>query len=431
MSTKKNNSEPPKVPQNFPIVGVGASAGGLDAFKQFLVAIPPLSGMAYVLVQHLDPSHQSILPEILARVTSIPVNEITDDINLAPDTIYVIPENKILTSTDGILNLSPRNKLKTNAAIDVFFTTLAEVHKKLAIGIVFSGHGNDGTSGLKAIKLHGGVTFAQSLESAAYRDMPQNAINANTVDFILAPSDIPAKLVELFQQKKHTKKENAAIDNELAFDQIITILRQHSGVDFTSYKQTTIRRRIARRMAMSKTETFSDYLEFLQSDSTAPDALFYDLLIPVTSFFRDPKIFQTLRENVLPTLTKNKSENNCIRIWTAGCSTGEEAYSLAISINEFLGKNLTGTQIQVFASDISEIAIAKARIGYFTKSQLVNVSEGLLKKYFIKTNTGYQINRQIRDMCVFAVHNFLRDPPFAKMDLITCRNVLIYMDLTL
>jgi len=421
----KKNSKPSATTQNFPIVGIGASAGGLDAFKQFLKAVPEDSGMAYVFVQHLDPSHESILPDILSRVTNIPVNEITDDIHLAPNHVYVIPENKTLTSMDGVLKLTPRNKLKTNLAIDVFFTSLAEVHHSLAIGVVLSGNGSDGTLGLKAIKAYGGITFAQDQKSAANGDMPQHAVDGGAVDFILSPAAIPLEILALLDKSHALGKHD---NDESTFQDILVLLRQHSGVDFTYYKQTTIRRRIARRMAISKSANIVAYLKFLQKNKTAPGELFNDLLIPVTTFFRDPKIFQSVAKNVFPELVKNTSAVNSIRIWIAGCSTGEEAYTLAISLHEFLGENLMGTQIQVFASDISEVAIAKARIGFYSKSQLLNVSDAILKKYFTKNHNGYIVNRQIRDLCVFAVHNFLKDPPFAKMNLVACRNVLIYMD---
>ncbi len=419
----KTTTKPPATVQDFPMVGVGASAGGLDAFKNFLQAIPEKSGMAFVLVQHLDPSHDSILPEILQRVTKVKVLEITDKIHLAPNHIYVIVEDKILTSTDGILKLGPRNAIKTNLAIDVFFISLAEIHQELAVGVLLSGFGSDGTLGLKAIKEHGGITFAQDEESAHYGDMPQNAINAQTVDFILPPQEIPAKIIDVLSKSDDDEEKQ----DDHQYNEIIEILRHHSGVDFSSYKQSTIRRRISRRMSITKSENFTDYLQLLRQEQSAPGILFNDLLIPVTSFFRDPKIFLTVRDIVFTALENSQEEYGSIRIWVAGCSTGEEAFTLAILLHEFLGKNPKGIKIQIFASDISESAIAKARIGFYNKSQLINVSDVNLKKYFLKTSNGYQINRLIRDTCVFAIHNFLKDPPFAKIDLITCRNVLIYM----
>lgn len=421
MQTQKNIL-PQATRQDFPIVGIGASAGGLEAFRQFIDAVPADSEMAYVIVQHLHPMHDSMLTELLSDAAKIPINEITDDIHLAPNNIYVIPENKMLTSFDGVLKLSPRIKDTKNQAIDIFFTSLAEVHLDLAYGVLLSGNGSDGTIGLRAIKKHGGITLAQGLD-ASNNEMPQNAINANVVDYVMPPAKIVEKLVEI---SKARLSSNA--DEEQIFKEIFKILHLHSGVDFSYYKQTTIRRRIARRMNLNKIISLKEYLKVLQGDKSAPEDLFNDLLIPVTEFFRDGKIFQTLREKVYPLLSKRVTEGNAIRIWIAGCSTGEEAYSLAISLHEFLGENLEGKEIQIFASDISEAAIVKARLGFYRKSQMKNVSESLLTKYFTANINGYKIKRQIRDLCIFAVHNFLTDPPFAKMDLITCRNVFIYMD---
>ena len=434
---KKNKTQPPVTVQNFPIVGIGASAGGLDAFKRLLKAIPESSGMAYVLVQHLDPSHESILPDILQRVTKIPVHEIAEDIHLAPDHIYIIPSNKILTSTDGVLQLTQRDKKIVNLSIDVFFTSLAEVHKEFAVGIVLSGTGSDGTLGLKAIKEHGGISIAQDSESAAYDSMPQSAVNAGVVDFILAPEKIPALLSQINSAYKtnhfYKHEEELPEDDEDIFKQILLLLRQRSRVDFTYYKQPTFHRRIARRIAIVKKKNLADYLKFLRTEKAEQDALFEDILIPVTSFFRDPKTFQTLTETVFPALFKNKSTDEPIRIWIAGCSTGEEAFSIAICLHEFLGDALNTPfwgrgAIQIFASDISEKAIKKARAAIYTKADVEKLSASQLKNYFTKNNGGYELSKLIRDMCVFAPHNFLKDPPFAKMDLISCRNVLIYMD---
>ncbi|OOV17338.1 CheR family methyltransferase [Flavobacterium sp. LM4] len=422
----ENNYLPKPSRQDFPIIGIGASAGGLEAFKQFIEAIPDNSEMAYVIVQHLHPQHESMLTELLSRVAKIPINEITDDIHLAPNNIYVIPENKMLTSFDGVLKLSPRQKDTKNQAIDIFFNSLAEVHLDLAYGVLLSGNGSDGTLGLKAIKKHGGITFAQDID-AANNEMPQNAINAGVVDYVLSPRQIVEKLIELSRVRNLVSKENDLNDEDV-FQEIIKILRHHSGVDFTYYKQSTIRRRIARRMALDKILNLKDYLKVLQGNKLAPEDLFNDLLIPVTEFFRDTKIFQIMREKVFPLLTTRVTEENSIRIWIAGCSTGEEVYTLAIALHEYLGENLEGKEIQIFASDISEVAIAKARIGFYRKTQMRNISETILTKYFTSNTNGYKIKRQIRDLCIFAVHNFLTDPPFAKMDLITCRNVFIYMD---
>lgn len=419
-------SLPKATRQDFPIVGIGASAGGLEVFTDFIDTIPANSEMAYVVVQHLHPKHDSILTELLSKVAKIPINEITDDIHLAPNNIYVIPENKLLTSFDGVLKLNPREKGTKNQAIDIFFTSLAEVHLDLACGVLLSGNGSDGTIGLQAVKKHGGITLAQDLD-APYNEMPQNAIKAGVVDYVMPPAKMVEKLMGLFKSKDIADEENY-LDDEAVFQGIIKILRRHRGVDFGYYKQTTIRRRIARRMTFCKITNLKDYLELLQADTLAVEDLFNDLLIPVTEFFRDTKIFQMMKEKIFPLLTSRVAEGNTIRVWIAGCSTGEEAYTIAIALHEFLGDNLQGKEIQIFASDISEVAITKARAGFYRKSQLRNVSENILTKYFTAKSNGYTIKQQIRNLCVFAVHNFLNDPPFAKMDLISCRNVFIYMD---
>jgi two-component system CheB/CheR fusion protein len=425
---ESSTTRPLATTQDFPIVGIGASAGGLEAFRQFLTAIPENSGMAYVLVQHLYPSHESILPEILSRYTRIPVHEITNDIHLAPNTIYVIPKNKLVTSVDGVLKLSPREKESGNAAIDIFFTSLAEVHLKLAIGVVLSGTGTDGTLGLAAIRKHGGATFAQDPASAAYNQMPLNAINAGIVDYIATPKEIPSKLIGLNITNEKLLEENPDKEEENAFTEIIMSLRRSNGVDFTYYKQSTIRRRIARRMVLCKIKSYTEYLNILNENPAEPSLLFNDLLIPVTTFYRDTKVFNELKQTVFPLLSKgNKDDFTSLRIWVAGCSTGEEAYSLAIALSDYLegDKNI---QIQIFASDISQISLSKARKGFYKDAKLSNVSEDLLIKHFDRKEGGYQIKKHIRNLCIFAQHNFLKDPPFARMDLVSCRNVLIYMD---
>ena len=426
-----------KSPNLFPVVGIGASAGGLDAFKKLLKAIPEDSGMAYVLVQHLDPSHESMLQELLQKVTNIPVLEIADDIKVEPNHIYVIPSNKMMVATDGVLLLAPRppkSKNERNLPIDLFFTSLAEVHQSHAIGVVLSGTASDGTLGLKAIKDHGGITFAQDEASAAYDGMPHSAAQAGVVDFILPPEKIPQKLLEVTKiingNGNGADAENLPMQDEEVFKHILSLLRIRKGTDFTYYKQTTIRRRILRRMAINKNEEPAVYLKYLRENKAEQDVLYQDLLIPVTSFFRDTKTFDNLCETVFPQIVKNKQPGEPIRVWAAGCSTGEEAYSIAICLKEFLGylEPDSTEKVQIFATDISEPAIIKARTGIYTKSDAVNLSPQRLQEFFTKTNGGYLVNKSIRDMCVFAVHNFLKDPPFGKMDLISCRNVLIYME---
>jgi len=423
-----------KSPNLFPVVGIGASAGGLDAFKKLLKAVPEDSGMAYVLVQHLDPSHESLLVELLQKVTKIPVLEIADDIKVEPNHIYILPSNKMMIANDGVLELSPRpakNKKERNLPIDLFFTSLAEVHQSHAIGVVLSGTASDGTMGLKAIKDNGGITFAQDEESAAYEGMPHSAVEAGVVDFILSPDKIPEKLLEVINIIKGNDEEDIPQQAEEVFKHILSLLRIRKGTDFTYYKQSTIRRRILRRMAINKTEEPSAYLNYLREKKTEQDLLYQDLLIPVTDFFRDPKIFDTLCKSVFPDIVQNKKEGEPIRVWIAGCSTGEEVYSIAICFKELLDEIFSpdGNQrVQIFATDISEPAIAKARSGIYSSSDVKGLSEEHLTKYFTKNNGDYQAKKSIRDLCVFAVHNFLKDPAFSKMDLISCRNVLIYME---
>ena len=418
----------------FPVIGVGASAGGLEAFKKLLKAIPENSGMAYILVQHLDPRHDSILSDLLQKVTKIPVHEISDNVHVEPDHIYIIPSNKLLTATDGILQLSARPpKNYKNMPIDLFFSSLAAVHQNHAIGVVLSGTGIDGTQGLTDIKNCGGITFAQAQQSAAYDAMPQNAINAGVVDFILSPEEIPSQLSILHDKNKGNNainggKKEQILQNE--FKQILALLRNRKGVDFTYYKQPTIHRRIERRIALSMQGTLADYLLYLRESVSEQDLLYQDLLIPVTPFFRDPKIFENICENILPALMQQRTGNDPLRIWVAGCSTGEEAYSMAICIHEYLSKTETAPNpiVQIFATDISDLAITKARNAVYSKKEVHGVSAARLQQFFTVADGNYRIKKPIRDTCVFAYHNYLKDPPFAKMDLISCRNSLIYLE---
>ena len=416
----------------FPVVGIGASAGGLESFKKLIAAIPADSGMAYILVQHLHPEYESTLSEILQRHAKIPVVEIIDNVHVDPNNIYVIPSNKTLVATDGVLQLSPRpSKEKRHLPIDIFFSSLAEVHRDHSIGVILSGTGADGTSGLKDIKDQGGLTFAQDPKTAAYTGMPQHAIDAGIVDFVLSPEKIPQQLLQIQQSYSETDKPiHKSAEDEIneQFRQILILLKVRVGVDFSFYKQTTVRRRILRRMVMLHVENIKEYVEHLKSNKPEQDILFQDLLIPVTFFFRDAVMFDTLCDTVFPELLVNKSRVNPLRIWIAGCSTGQEAYSMAMCLHEYLNDRITDIKIQIFATDLSENSIKKARIGLYTKKETEGVSETRLVQFFNKTNGDYQVKKEVRDMCVFATHNFLKDPPFANMDLISCRNVLIYLE---
>ncbi len=423
--------------ETFPWVGIGASAGGLDAFKKFISNIEVNSGMAYVIVQHLDPSHESVLPEILQKSTTIPVLEITDDVKVQPNHIYIIPSNKMLLAFDGVLKLNKRPEKslsKTlgggyikNLPIDLFFTSLAEVHGAKSIGVILSGTASDGTKGIKAIKEMGGITIAQDEASATFDGMPKNAVLSGSVDFILTPEEMPGRIMELTRimdenediPESHDKKDDL-------FRQILYVLRVRKGTDFTYYKQTTIRRRILRRMALCDVNSPEKYLKYLRENVREQDKLYQDLLIPVTDFFRDASVFEDLCIRMFPDIIKSKSAGDSLRVWVAGCSTGEEAYTIAICIKELI-KN-SHIKAQVFASDISEPAIVKARAGKYKANEISGLSSKHLQDYFTKSGNEFQVNKSIRDICVFAVHNFIKDPPFSKMDFISCRNALIYME---
>jgi two-component system CheB/CheR fusion protein len=421
----------------FPVVGIGASAGGLEAVRSFLKALPAKPGMAFVFVQHLSPDHTSILPELLQKVAPFPVQQITDNVHLEPDNLYIIPQNKVLTTTDGVLKLAPLDKNnKKGNTIDLFFSSLGHVHQSYAVGVVLSGALSDGTIGLQAIKAHGGLTFAQDEDSAAYDSMPKSAVKAGAVDFVLPPEKIAEHLIAI-NYPFHNNYSPAEIvetrpqqDNEI-FKQILTLLRVRRGVDFAYYKPTTLKRRIIRRMALSKIEKPADYLLFLRENKSEQDALYNDMLISVTQFFRDPRSFEILCDTLFPTLISKKNENESLRIWVAGCATGEEAYSMAICLQEQLGDKASAMKIQIFATDISEIAIAKARTGIYRQNELEGISTSRLQQFFTKLDGNYQVNKSIRDMCVFAHHNLLKDPPFSKIDLVSCRNVLIYLEAVL
>ncbi len=421
----------------FPIVGVGASAGGIESFEKFLNAVPDNSGIAYVLVQHLHPSHESSLPAILSRTTSIPIYEIRDKQVLQPNHIYILPSNSNVEITDNTLKLSRRTHKWRNLPIDFFFTSLAKVHKTLASGVVLSGTAHDGTKGLMAIKEHGGITFVEDPRIAAWEGMPQSTVDAGVVDFILDPAEIPGKLQEVYAAYTNADfpedGETLSEEEEDAFRQILSIIRLHSNVDFNYYKRPTLHRRIARRMAIKHAYSLTDYLHILRNNKPEQETLFKDMLIQVSSFFRDSEPFAELEENILPSILLSKSSNDPIRIWVAGCATGEEAYSLAICLHQATGgfaggPGFKGRKIRIFASDLSGSAIEKARSGIYSEGEVQNLSVQQLKNYFTKVNGGYKVSKTIRDIIVFVTHNFLKDPPFAKMDLISCRNVFIYMD---
>ncbi|HLP41553.1 MAG TPA: chemotaxis protein CheB, partial [Fibrobacteria bacterium] len=422
-----------KVPATVPIVGIGASAGGLEAFTQLLAALPEQSGMAFVLVQHLEPRHDSLLTDILSKATRMPVVEVEDGMAVAADRVYVIPPNANMVLAQGVLRLSPRVESHgAHLSIDAFLNSLAQERGRLAIGVILSGTGSDGTLGLAEIKAAGGITFAQDRESAKFSEMPLSAVAAGFVDIVLPPGDIA---LELARVGKHPYLENSGSeDPEKAFEdpegdlpRIIRLLRGSSGVDFTHYRGSTLRRRILRRMALVKKDTLAEYVKRLEGDSTEINALYQDILIHVTRFFRDPEAYRALEESVLPEIVKTKTSKDFIRIWVAGCATGEEAYSLAIAVCEFQDTLKERHELRIFASDISESpALERARAGVYSESIEQDVSPERLRRFFVKEARGYRINKEIREMILFAKHDVTSDPPFARLDLISCRNLLIY-----
>ncbi len=421
----------------FLVVGVGASAGGFEAFTELLENLPSDTGMAFVFVQHLDPTHESKLAPLLSHSTQMQVAEVRDRTPVAPNHIYVIPPNTALTLSNGVLHLSPRKTGDVHLPIDHFFQSLAEDQGNLAVGVVLSGNGHDGTAGLKQIKASGGITFSQELRSAKYSGMPESAVASGCVDYVLTPGAIGRELKriaghEVLKPVKATRGEPTLPGTEGDLTKLFALMRATTGVDFSCYKLTTLKRRIMRRMALKKIEKLEDYLGYARQNPAEVELLFQDILINVTGFFRDPAAFQALKKKIFPRIVKHRDGNSPIRIWVPGCATGEEVYSLAISLHEFFGKNQKiNKTIQIFGTDISEVMVARARAGIYPLSIESEVSPERLRRYFQQVNNCYQICKFIRDACIFAKQNVAEDPPFSKLDLISCRNLLIYLGLSL
>lgn len=412
------------------VVGIGASAGGLEALKQFFDNTPANSGMAFIIVQHLDPTHKSLLSGLIAGHTKMKVSEITNGVKVKPNCVYIIPPNKDLKISHGALQLTePTETRPIRRPIDSFFQSLAIDQKEKAIGIVLSGTGTEGTLGLKEIKFEGGITIVQDPKTAQFDGMPQSAINARTADFILPPEKIPAQLIRLIKKTNKLELIPELVEPlETQLRKIFLIIRNQTGYDFSNYKTNTIIRRIAKRTAFNQIESIDDYIIFLQNNPLEVDLLYKDFLIGVTSFFRDADVFTSLETKAIPYLLEKCKDKQEIRIWVCGCSTGEEAYSLAIMFREALKKNKNYIKVTLFASDIDKDAIETARSGIYSESSVADISPEFLSQYFVKKERGYQLIKEIREMVVFAHHNVIKDPPFSKMDLITCRNLLIYMN---
>jgi len=419
----------------FPVVGIAASAGGLEAFIELLKNLPPDTGMAFVLIQHLAAERKSLLSEILSRNTQMPVNEVQDGMALEPNHVYIIAPNTKLLLLEGLLRLLPREKINGKyMPADAFFDSLAVDRANKAIGVVLSGADGDGALGLMTIKAAGGVTFAQSEQTAKFEGMPSSAAATGNVDFVLPPEQIARELANLSHHSFLAGPVPATIveaapEPGSALATIFGLLKATAGVDFSQYKAATLNRRMQRRMVLYKMERLEDYAQYLLDHPAEVKALYEEILIHVTSFFRDLEAFERLKEYVFPTITHNKSAEVPIRIWVAGCSTGEEVYSIAMCLLEFLGDRVIPPQIQIFATDISEAAISKARSGFYLENQMLGVSEERRRRFFISVEgSGYRICKVVRELCVFARQNLGTDPPFSNLDLVTCRNVMIYLE---
>lgn len=418
--------------KDFPIVGIGCSAGGLEAMEVFFKNMPPDSGMAFVVIQHLDPSHKGLLPEILQRTTAMNVLHASERLRVKPNHVYVIPPNKSLSILNGILHLfKPTQSRGFRLPIDIFFRSLAADQLGNSIGIILSGMGSDGSLGIKSIKEKNGLVLVQDPNSAKFDAMPKNAIESVNVDIVAAAEELPQKLISLLKYIPPIQLETEIDDKTRnSLDKIIILLREQTGHDFLLYKKNTLLRRIERRKGIHQIEKIQNYVRFLQENPKEIELLFRELLIGVTSFFRDASVWEKLGESILPEIIKELPNGHVLRAWVTACSTGEEAYTLAIVMKEAFEKtdptkNLT---FQIFATDLDNDAIEKARRGIFSSSIAIDVSPERINKYFTPQEDEYRINPSIREMLVFAPHDIIKDPPFTKLDILTCRNMLIYME---
>jgi len=416
----------------FPIVGIGASAGGLEALEQFLGNIPENSGMGYVVIQHLDPTQKGMLPELLQRVSRLQVLQVKDRMAVKPNHVYVIPPNKSMSILNGVLHLfEPLEARGLRLPIDFFLRSLADDRHDRSIGLILSGMGSDGSSGLKAIKEKNGIVMVQEPSNAKFDSMPRNAIDSVLVDIVAPANLLPERLFEFL---KHIPIVRSDLDIEIkdksSLEKIIILLRTYTGNDFSFYKKNTIYRRIERRMGVHKIDKISLYVHFLQENPTEVNILFKELMIGVTNFFRDADVWENLKEKVIPNIVSNLQPGSILRAWVPGCSTGEEAYSLAIVFKEVVEKIKPhgGFSLQIFATDLDNEAIEIARKGIFPANIAADVSPARLNRFFLVTDDGYFINSEIRETIVFAQHNIIMHPPFTKIDILSCRNLLIYME---
>ena len=435
---KSGNTEKLPDPENtknpdtgFPIIGIGASAGGLEAFEQFFRNMPPDSGMAFILITHLDPDHPSMMTEILQRITEMPVHEAQDQMAVMQNHVYVIPPNRDMSIFHSLLHLSiPENPRGLRMPIDFFLRSLAEEQGERAIGVILSGNGSDGTLGLRAIHGAGGITFVQEPSSARYDGMPVSAIRSGLAAYILPVEKMPEQLISYKKtfRKKKIKSDLPApvITGDLS--KILMLIRSRTGHDFSLYKQSTIRRRIERRMTIHCIEDVNIYARFLKENPDEIMILFKELLINVTNFFRDTEAFAVLKKDILPKLFADKPDNYVFRIWCAGCASGEEAYSIAIIFREYMDESGQDFKVQIYATDLDDDAVKTARAGIYPANIAIDVSAERLRHFFMKEELGYRVRKDIREMIVFATHNVIKDPPFNRLDMLICRNMLIYFE---
>jgi chemotaxis methyl-accepting protein methylase len=432
--TIQSSSKGPPLQQEhppFPIVGIGASAGGLDALELFLGHVPEKCGMAFVIIQHLDPTHKGIMPELLRRTTTMDVFQVTDRMQVNPDCVYVIPPNSDMSILHGVLHLfEPTAPHGLRLPIDSFLHSLAEDRQERSIGVILSGMGSDGTIGLRAIKEKGGLTLVQEPASAKFNSMPKSAIEAGVTDLVAPVEQLPGKIIDSLGHVRIARPEIPVEDkNRSGLEKILILLRTKTGQDFSQYKQNTVYRRIERRMGIHQLNSIAFYVRYLQENPQELELLFKELLIGVTSFFRDQEPWEQLREKIIATLLVSYPDGGTLRAWSTGCSTGEEAYSLAMTFKEALDqvKATEPIKLQIFATDLAQDAIDKARLGKYPFSIENDVSSERLRRFFVKEEDGYRVGKEIREMVTFATQNLIMAPPFTRLDILICRNLLIYL----
>jgi chemotaxis methyl-accepting protein methylase/PAS domain-containing protein len=427
----ENTPAPEAAVAAFPIVGIGASAGGFEALEQFMAHVPENSGMAFVIVQHLDPTRKGLMPELLQRGTTMKVTQVKDRTRVQPNRVYVIPPNKNMSILHGVLHLfEPCAKRGQRLPIDFFLSSLALDRQREAIGVILSGMGSDGTPGLGEIREKGGLTVAQDPASAKFDSMPRSVIDADLADIVAPAEELPERIMGYLKHGPHAAPHEPPVESGMrgAVEKILILMRSRTGHDFSYYKKNTLHRRIERRMAIHQIERTAAYVRFLNENPEELDLLFKELLIGVTGFFRDPDVWELLRKKTLPDLLARHT-TRLLRAWVAGCSTGEEAYTLAIVFREVVEKLKPGKnfKLQIFATDLDRDAIDKARHGVFAEKISADLTPEQLRRYFTKEEGGYRVRAEIREMVIFSPHSVIKDPPFTKLDILSCRNLLIYL----